>query len=81
MKTLLVFVLLISTLAFGQGKKIQRAALDDLQPVRMQIKITDHFWREEAHRVGGDRIAKAGREFFSHRRAADDSALLVHAYA
>ena len=58
--------------------EVRRRTLDDLEAVLGQLEIGDDLRIEQAHRVGGDRVAKAGVEFLGHRRAADDVVLLQH---
>ncbi len=52
--------------------------LDDPQAMARQLEIADDVRIEQAHGVGGDRVAKARMELLGHRRAADDCILLEH---
>ena len=45
--------------------------LDNAQAVAVQAHVGDHLRIEQADRVAGHRVAKAGMEFLGHRRAAD----------
>ncbi len=58
--------------------EIRRRPLDDPQPVLGELEIGDHFRIEQAHRIGGDRIAETGVKLLRHRRAANDIVLLEH---
>ena len=53
-------------------------ALDNLQAMAREAEIANYLGIEQAHRVRGDRIAKAGVEFFRHGGAPDDGVLLEH---
>ena len=57
------------------------AALDDLEPVLVQLQVLDDAWIEQAHRVGGDRVAEAGVKLLGHRGAADQLAAFDHVHA
>ncbi len=62
-------------------QEVLRAALDDPQAVAMQVQIRDDLRIEQAHRVGGHRIAEAGIKLLRHRRAADHLAAIDHLHA
>src|SRR4051812_40719704 len=42
----------------------------DLQPVARELELADDLRAQQAHHVGEDGEAKAGKHFFAHRRAA-----------
>jgi hypothetical protein len=46
--------------------------------VPVQVEVVDHLRIEQAHRVGGDRVAKAGEEFLCDRSTADHGPALDH---
>ncbi len=62
--------------AVGRGEEVLRAALDNPQAVIGKFQIRNDLRVEQAHRVGGDRIAEARREFFGDGGAADHLAAL-----
>ena len=45
--------------------------LYNAQAVAVQAHVGDHLWIEQADRVAGHRVPKAGMEFLGHRRATD----------
>src|SRR5579884_744196 len=53
------------------GKKVVGLAEDDLQPVPLQLHVTDDLGLEQAHRVARSGIAEARQKFVSNRRASD----------
>ena len=62
--------------AVRQRQEVGERPLDDPEAVSREIEVADDLRIEERHRIGGDRISKAGMEFFRRRRAADDRAPL-----
>ncbi len=58
--------------------EVRSRALDDSEAVPGELEIGDDLGIEQAHGVGGDRVAKAGMELLRHRRAADDVVTLQH---
>lgn len=62
------------------GQEVLRAALHDPQAVVMQAEIRDHLRIEQAHRVGGYRIAEPRMKLLGHSRAADHLAAINHLY-
>jgi hypothetical protein len=52
--------------------KVLRAALDQLEPVLDEAKIGDDLGAQQAHGIGGDRIAKSRPELLGDRRSAHD---------
>src|SRR3990167_980906 len=69
-------------LAFLRSRRpeVRDIALDDLEAVRIEIKIGDHLRIEEADRIARRRILVAGVKFFRDRGAADNVATFNHAH-
>ncbi len=67
--------------AVGGGEEILRAAFDDPQAVIAELQIRNHFRVQQAHRVGRDRIAKAGMKFLGDRSTTHHLAALDHLHA
>ncbi|MGY2848014.1 hypothetical protein ACVMDN_005268 [Bradyrhizobium sp. USDA 4510] len=57
--------------AVGRGEEVLRAPLDDPEAVIGKFQVRHDLRIEQAHRVGGDRIAEARAKFFGDRSAAD----------
>ncbi|MGY4226026.1 hypothetical protein ACVMIH_003387 [Bradyrhizobium sp. USDA 4503] len=57
--------------AVGRGEEVLRAPLDDPEAVIGKFQVRHDLRIEQAHRVGGDRIAEARAKFFGDRGAAD----------
>ena len=55
-------------------------ALDDAQTVLRQFKIANDLGLQQAHGIGGGRIAETGIEFLRHAGAADDVPPLQNAH-
>ena len=64
--------------AIGLGDEVRGAAFHHAQAFGGQIQISDDFGVEQAHRIGGHRIAETGVEFLRHRRTADHMAAFQH---
>ena len=62
-------------------QEIGQLAMQDLQPMRVQLKIGDDLRLQQRHRVTGDGVAEAGMEFLCHRRAAHQAAAFQHRHA
>ena len=60
------------------GPEVGGRALDDREAVPRELEVADDLRIEQAHRVGGDRVAKAGMELLGDGRAADDVVLFEH---
>ena len=52
--------------------------LDDLQAMPRELEIGDHDGVQQAHRVGGDRVAEARMELLGDGRPADHRVLFEH---
>ena len=61
-----------------ERQEVRELPLDDAQPMGGEIEIANHLRVQERNRVGGDRVAKTGMEFFRHRGAADHRTALEH---
>lgn len=62
--------------AVGRGEEVLRAALDDPQTVIGKFQVGNDLRVEQAHRVGGDRIAETRAKLFGDGGAADHFAAL-----
>ena len=63
-----------------QRQEVLSAALDDAQTALLQFKVANDLGLQQAHRIGGGRIAEAGIEFLRHAGAADDVPPLQNAH-
>ena len=52
--------------------------LDDPEPMAFQLQVGDDHRVEQAHRVGGHRVAEARMKLLGHGRAADHCILFEH---
>ncbi len=56
----------------ARGNEVLHPAFDDLEPMLVQAQVMNDLRIEQAHRIGGDRIAKAGTKLLGDSRAPDD---------
>ncbi len=61
-----------------QRQEIRERTLDHPQAVIGELQLANDLRIEQAHRIGGRGVAKAGREFLGDRGAADERAALEH---
>ena len=64
-----------------QRQEVLRAAVDDAQPMFVQLQVADDLGLQQADGVGRGRVAEARMEFLRHASASDHAAPLQNAHA
>jgi hypothetical protein len=65
-------------IAVGQGAEGAALALQDLQPMLVQLEVADDFRRQQPHEIGARGVAKPGQKLFRDAGPAGDVAALDH---